>query len=45
MMETLATKKVSIVLHFNFRHGAKRTHIGKSGRTVHAVWNQVGVHG
>ena len=44
-METLATKKVSIVLPFNFRNGTQGTNIGKSGGTVYAVWDQVGVHG
>jgi hypothetical protein len=44
-METLATIKVSIVLPFNFRNGTERTHIGKIGRTVYEIWDQVGVNG
>lgn len=44
-METLATKKVSVVLPFNFRNGAERENIDKSGRTVHAVWDKVGING
>jgi hypothetical protein len=44
-METLATQKVSIVLPFNFRNGAERTHIGKITGTVYAVRHKVGVDG
>ena len=44
-METLATKKVSIVLTLNLRYGGKRTHIDKSRGNVYAVWYQVGING
>lgn len=44
-METLATLKVSIVLRFNLRDGAKGKNIDKGGGAVPSVRHTVGVDG
>jgi len=44
-METLTTKKVSIVLPDNFENGCEGTHFGKIRGDVYAVWHQVCVYG
>jgi hypothetical protein len=45
MMETLVTKKVSIVLRLNFRYGGKRADNGQGGRVIHAVRDAFCIHG
>lgn len=44
-METLVTKKVSIVLRLNYRYGTQRENIGKSGGTVYAVRDTFCING